>query len=127
MTTALVAAAAALIGALGSQLIAGLIDLKTKRVELYFGAKQEAYGAFVRSLGEFALNPAEQAAYIRFLAVSDTALLLASDDVVAAMSDGTGINVNAGRLRQSAIAGAAAPIPLIQCSVPQFDEALWEA
>jgi len=42
MTTALVAAAAALIGALGSQLIAGLIDPETQRVELYFGAKPEA-------------------------------------------------------------------------------------
>ncbi len=112
-TATLIAAGAALLGALGSQLITGLIGLKSKRLELYFRAKGDAYTKVMDCLGDFALNPTSQTTYLKFLAATDAALLFASDEVLSALNDNQGINVNAGRLRQSAAAGGVGGIPTV--------------
>lgn len=119
----LIAAGAALVGALGSQLIAGMLGLRAKRMDLYFRAKSEAYNRVMDAVGEFALSPADQDAYLKFLAACDGALLFASDEVVQAMNGPTGINVNAGRMRQSA-AGGADVVPLVRVQATTWKDAV---
>lgn len=78
--TALVAAAAALCGALGNQWVAAKATLKTGRLELYVQAKASAYKALVERMGEFGCCPLDQEKYLTFLSAYETALIFASDE-----------------------------------------------
>ena len=97
--SAAIAGFAALLGALGSQLIAGWMGLKSKRLDLFFKIKAEVYQQLMGEVGKFALDPTDQDKYIRFLNAYEAALVFASDEVAEALSGRTGINVNAQRLR----------------------------
>jgi hypothetical protein len=101
VATALVAAAAALIGALGSQIVAARAALRARRFELYFQAKASAYKALLERLGEFGCCPLDQAKYLAFLAAYEVALVFASDDVAECLRGPSGIGVNAQRLRSA--------------------------
>jgi hypothetical protein len=99
--TALVGAAAALGGALGSQLLAARATLRTRRLELYFQAKASGYKALLERMGEFGCCPLDQAKYLTFLAAYEVALLFASEEVAELLSGPSGISVNAQRLRSA--------------------------
>ena len=101
ISTALVAAAAALIGALGTQLVAAWGGLRTRRLELYFQAKASAYKALLERMGEFACCPLYQEKYLTFLAAYEAALVFASDEVANSLQGPVGISVNAQRLRSA--------------------------
>jgi hypothetical protein len=101
VSTALVAAAAGLIGALGSQLVAARAGLRTRRLELYFQAKASAYKALLERMGEFGCYPLEQAKYLTFLAAYEAAFVFASDEVAECLRGPSGISVNAQRLRSA--------------------------
>ncbi len=83
--TTLMGAGAALAGALGSQFLAARAALRTRRLELYFRSKADAYQALMKHLGEFTLEPTDHAKYSSFLAAYEGALLFASDDVAMAL------------------------------------------
>ena len=101
VSTALVAAAAALIGALGTQVVAAWGGLRIRRFELYFQAKASAYKALLERMGEFGCCPLDQAKYLTFLAAYEAALLFASDEVAESLKGPSGISVNAQRLRSA--------------------------
>jgi hypothetical protein len=98
---ALVVAAAALAGALGSQLVAARSALQSRRLELYFQAKAGGYKALLERMGEFGCCPLDQAKYLTFLAAYETALLFASEEVAQMLSGPMGLSVNAQRLRSA--------------------------
>ncbi len=83
---ALVVAAAALAGALGSQWIAAQSALQSRRLELHFRAKADAYKGLLERMGEFDCSPLEHPKYITFLAAYETALLFASEEVAQLLS-----------------------------------------
>lgn len=101
VSTALVAASAGLIGALGTQMVAAWAGLRTRRPELYFQAKASAYKALLERLGEFGCCPLDQAKYLTFLAAYEVALVFASDDVAGCLRGPSGISVDAQRLRSA--------------------------
>ena len=76
VSTALVAASAGLIGALGAQMVAARAGLRIRRLELYFQAKASAYKALLERLGEFGCCPLDQAKYSTFLAAYEVAWYL---------------------------------------------------
>jgi hypothetical protein len=96
---AIIAAAAALSGALGSQFVATRAGLKTRRLELYFKAKADAYRTLLERIGEFALEPTSLPRYLAFLAAYEGAFLFASEDVAESLRGRSGLHVNAQRLR----------------------------
>jgi len=96
---AVISGGAALIGALGSQGIASWLNLHSKKLELIYKYKGEAYADFLASVAEFALDPKNPEKYIRYLSVYEKALVFASDEVASALTDHNGVNVAAQRLR----------------------------
>jgi hypothetical protein len=99
--TTLVVAATALCGALGSQFVAALFALRSRRLELYFQAKASAYKALLEHMGDFGCCPLDQVKYLTFLTAYETALLFASEEVAELLSGKSGISVNAQRLRSA--------------------------
>lgn len=101
VSTALIAAAAALLGALGSQVVAARAGLKARRLERYFQVKATAYRTLLERVGEFALDPTDRTKYLSFLAAYEAALVFASDEVAELLTDRSGLHVNAQRLRSA--------------------------
>lgn len=97
----LIAGAAALMGALGSQTVAAMAGLKARRLDLFFQAKLQSYEALLGQMGEFAADPKDLTKYLVFLTAYERALLLASDEVAEQLAGRTGISVNAQRLRMA--------------------------
>jgi|ERR1035437_246191 hypothetical protein len=97
-SSGLLVALAALVGALGSQLIAAWAAQRARRFELHFQAKASGYKALLERMGEFAFCPLDQAKYLTFLAAYETALLFASGDVAKKLG---GLSVDAQRLRKA--------------------------
>jgi len=83
MLIGLIAAAAALLGALGTQWLRARADMRMRKLDLVFARKADAYFALCSAIGEFALNPTEKEKYIGFLASVEQATLLASDEAKA--------------------------------------------
>lgn len=88
---AIIAAAAALSGALGSQLVATRAGLRTRRLELYFKAKADAYRTLLERIGEFALEPTSLPRYLAFLAAYEGAFLFASEKVAESLRGRSGL------------------------------------
>jgi len=86
-------------GALGSQLISARLNIRARRIELYFRAKADAYRMLMERVGEFALDPGNIGKYLAFLSAHEGALIFASDDVAEALTGRAGLGVNAQRLR----------------------------
>jgi hypothetical protein len=99
LLTAVIAASAALIGALGSQKLTARATQRARQFELWWAAKASAYKICLEGLGEFASSPTDHGKYLTFLAAYQTALLFASDEVAQRLRGPTGISVNAQRLR----------------------------
>ena len=97
--TAVISGGAALIGALGSQGIAPWLNLHSKKLELRYKYKGEAYADFLASVAEFALDPKNPEKYLRYLSVYEKALVFASDEVASVLTGRDGVNVAAQRLR----------------------------
>jgi hypothetical protein len=87
------------LGVLGSQWIVARTSLKTRRLEIYFGAKADAYRRLMECIGVFAFDPHDLATYLRFLAAFEVALMFASDEVAEALTGRLGLHPNAQRLR----------------------------
>ena len=96
-----IAALAALAGALGSQWIAARGNMKSRRLELFFRAKADTYQRLMEQIGIFALDPQDQGKYLLFLGAFESALVFSSDEVADALAGKTGINANAQRLRMA--------------------------
>ncbi|MGI8897438.1 MAG: hypothetical protein ACR2IB_03485 [Pyrinomonadaceae bacterium] len=90
-----------LLGALGSQLISALVNLKTKRLELSFGRKADAYRDFMIKAGTFGHDPRNEEKYLQYLHSYLAALIVASDNVKETLNAKDGVSVNAQRLRVS--------------------------
>jgi len=89
-----------LLGAWGSQIIIAVANLRTKRMELSYGRKADAYRDFVIKAGTFAHDPWNEEKYIQYLHSYLGALIVSSDDVKQALDGPTGVSVNAQRLRK---------------------------
>ncbi len=88
-----------LLGALGSQLISAIATLKTKKIELSYGRKADAYRDFMIKAGTFGHDPWNEEKYLQYLHSYLAALIIASDDVNETLNGKTGVSVNAQRLR----------------------------
>ena len=85
VTLTLIAAGAALSGALGAQFIASVASHRMKRMELGFIRKADAYLHLAGAIGQFTFQPGELSEYVGFLGASEQAKLVASDDVIEAV------------------------------------------
>lgn len=92
---ALISGGVALIGALGTQ----WFSLRSKKLEVVYKHKSEAYNQLFDVLGAFALEPKNIDKYLTYLSAYEKALLFASNDIKSALTDRTGLNVSAQRLR----------------------------
>jgi hypothetical protein len=113
----LIAAAGPLCGALGAQALAAHFALRTRRLEIYWQAKGDAYKGLLERLAEFASHPTDEKVYFDFLTAYETALLFASDEVAEQLAGTFGISVNAQRLR----AAPTADKRLVVASVSWYD------
>ena len=96
----LISAGAALAGALGSQLVGAWGSLKSKRLELLYARKADAYADLLMKIGEFSFDPSDRDKYLHYLASFQGALLFASPEVAEALRGRLdGLNINAQRLR----------------------------
>ena len=98
---AVISGGAALIGSLGSQGIAAWFNLHSKKLELMYKYKGEAYADFLASVAEFALDPKNPEKYLRYLSVYEKALVFASEEVTSTLTDPNGVNIVAQRLRSA--------------------------
>jgi hypothetical protein len=88
-----------LLGALGSQLISAIANLKTKRMEMSYGRKADAYRDFMIKAGTFGHDPWNEEKYLQYLHSYLAALIVASDNVKETLNGKTGVSVTAQRLR----------------------------
>jgi hypothetical protein len=110
VTTALIAGGSALggafIGALAGWVgawISGRLSLKSKKIELWFGRKADAYQRVLNLAGEFAADPYNQEKYLPFIGALDAATIVASPKVADLLINpkANGLSVNAQRLRKA--------------------------
>jgi hypothetical protein len=96
----------ALVGALcvlASQLIAVRTAMQTKKLELFYARKVDAYKFLLEKAGEFAPDPATPEKYSLFQASLFAALIVSSDAVAEALDNPrkNGLHMNAQRLRMA--------------------------
>lgn len=82
-----------------SQAIAAFTTLKTKRMEVFYARKADAYMELITRIGVFARDPSNGNKYEEFLRTYNVALMLASEGVVDALAGREGLSVAAQRLR----------------------------
>jgi len=82
-----------------SQAIAAFTTLKTKRMEVFYARKADAYTELIMRIGVFARDPRNRNEYEEFLRTYNVALMLASEGVVGALAGREGLSVAAQRLR----------------------------
>ena len=103
ISTALLVAIAsgvfALLGALGSQAIAALANLRAKRMELSYGHKADAYRDFMIKAGTFAHDPWNEEKYVQFLHAYLAVQIVSSEDVRQILTGDEGVNHCAQRMR----------------------------
>lgn len=100
-SVSLIAAVSALAGALGSQAINAWASKSLKKMEISTQIRADAYAELIAALGDFALNPKDQASYVRYLAAYQKAKVFASDEVAQHLEGAHGINYSAQKLRQA--------------------------
>lgn len=99
LLSAVIGGALTLVGALGAQWLSARSALRQRQFELSFEARRRAYGMLLERIGTFAFEPKNLDKYCAFLAAYEAALLVASDEVAAALSDRTGLHLSAQDLR----------------------------
>lgn len=102
LMASLLAATAALVGALGSQALSARRDLRIKKLEFQFQRKADAYERVLETIGPFAMAPGDELKYQAFIAALDRAALFASGDVYEALCGPGGLNTGAQRMRMAA-------------------------
>lgn len=81
---ALASAAIAASGALGSQLISALFNLKVKRLEIVFARKADTYKNLMEKAGAFANDTQNPERYLEFVHAYYATLIVASPSVLEA-------------------------------------------
>lgn len=103
-----IAAAGGLAGAIGAvtaQAVNGWFARTTKKVEMSYARKADAYSALLQKAGSFGLDPASDEKYAAFLTAFHTAWLLAGPDVEKYISLNGSIAECAKALRDQATLG----------------------
>jgi hypothetical protein len=89
----------ALFGALGSQVISAVTNLKAKRMELAYVRKADTYRDFMMKAGTFGHDPWNEEKYVQYLHAYLAAQIIASDSVYKALTAHGGVNSSAQQLR----------------------------
>lgn len=96
---AIVTGSAALAGAVASQVVSAYFGLKSKRLDLVFKAKMDAYQRLMERVGQLVFEPHNYEKYAAYLAAYEAAFIVASDTVADALSGPKGLNISIQRLR----------------------------
>lgn len=107
---AIASGAFALLGSLGSQAISAIAGLRTKRLELAYARKADAYNHLMQTAGAFAHDAFNEEKYVLFLNAYLAAKIICSDEVLRVLEGPEGLNANAQRLRTA----QAAQNPLLE-------------
>jgi hypothetical protein len=83
---AIASGALALLGALGSQIINAIVNLRTKRLELVYSRKADSYREFMQKAAAFWNDPANTKHYSQFIHIFFATTIVASNKVVDALS-----------------------------------------
>src|SRR5437899_298614 len=84
-----------LLGALANQLVVLYSNLKTKRMELVWARRADAYKELAMKAGVFSRDPTNEDKYEDFLQAYNVAFMLCSSDVASALAGRDGISVAA--------------------------------
>ena len=99
----IVGALLGMVGTLGSQIIAAKGALKTKRLELFYARKADAYKVLFERAADFGIDPKNVGKFLQFQAALHSALIIASEDVADILDNPrrNGLHVSAVRLRMA--------------------------
>ncbi|HEX3861359.1 MAG TPA: hypothetical protein VHY35_06655 [Stellaceae bacterium] len=88
-------------GTLGSQLIATRAVLRTKRLELFYGRKADAYKVLFEKATDFGVDPKNLPKFLMFQSALHVAVIVASENVADILDNPrrNGLHVSAVRLR----------------------------
>ena len=117
----LVPALAGLVGALGSQAIGAAYTLKTKKMELSFARKADAYRDFLAKAAKLAYDPKSESCYGDYLLALMSLRLVASKDVASVSLD---VNKVAQELRRTSFFGDHSEQEQVRASWPEAMESL---
>ncbi len=98
---ALIAIAGTLLGTLGSQVIAARAALRTKRLELFYARRADAYKVLFEKAADFGVDPKNLSKFLTFQAALHAALIVASENVADILDNPRrgGLHASALRLR----------------------------
>ena len=88
-----------LAGAVTTSLVMLYSNLKTKKMELFYARRADAYKELMINAGVFSRDPTNEQKYEEFLRSYNVAFMLASSDVALALAGREGLSVTAQRLR----------------------------
>jgi hypothetical protein len=89
--------------AIGGQIISSHVTLSTKKLEILFVRKADAYKNILEKAGEFGIDPKSSEKYLAFQSALHAALIVASKEVADILDDNPrmSLHMNANRLRMA--------------------------